>query len=135
MKKILFYLVFYVNISYASFPITGAELILNDTILPDTNKLVVKETKEEYHIRMRKLGIDISSSCPCELCLNLQPLSPEIRRESNRRLIINLLLVVLGLLLILLIIFINGMRNASFSFGDIKDSNGNSINLNDLFDP
>ena len=135
MKKILFYLVFYVNISYASFPITESRFILNDTILPDTNKEVVQETKEEYHIRMKKLGIDISASCPCELCLNLKSVSPEIRRESNRRQIKNLILVFLGLLLMLLIIFIIAMMNASFGFSDIKDSNGNSINLNDLFDP
>ena len=47
------------NVSYASFPI--------DTNRTDTSKVVVKETTEQYHLRLEKQGFDISN-CMCIDC-------------------------------------------------------------------
>ena len=70
IKKLLFLfisLIIFTNVSYASFPVHGETIIFIDTIIPDTNKVVKKETTEEYHIRMQKQGFDIES-CVCESC-------------------------------------------------------------------
>ena len=60
-------LITFTNIGYASFPVLGETIISIDTIIPDTNKSVKKETTEEYHLRMEKQGFDISN-CRCEDC-------------------------------------------------------------------
>ena len=52
IKKLLLLfitLITFTNIGYASFPIIGETIISIDTIIPDTNKSVKKETTEEYH--------------------------------------------------------------------------------------
>ena len=70
MKKLILLLITittFVNVSYASFPVLGEIIISIDTIIPDTNKIVKKETKEEYHKRMEKEGFDISN-CMCVDC-------------------------------------------------------------------
>ena len=55
------------NVSYASFPVHGEILISIDTLKADTNKVVKKETTEEYHLRMEKQGFDIDN-CMCQSC-------------------------------------------------------------------
>ena len=70
MKKLILLLITittFINVSYASFPVLGETIISIDTIIPDTNKIVKKETTEEYHLRMEKQGFDIES-CVCESC-------------------------------------------------------------------
>ena len=70
MKKIILLLIILttlINVSYASFPIPVQPVISIDTIIPDTNKIVVKETTSDYHSRMQKEGFDIES-CVCESC-------------------------------------------------------------------
>ena len=70
MKKLILLLITittFVNVSYASFPVHGEIIIPIDTLKPDTNKVVKKETTEEYHLRMEKQGFDIES-CVCESC-------------------------------------------------------------------
>ena len=54
------------NVSYASFPVIEVSTTYIDTV-PDTNKVVKKETTDEYHIRMQKQGFDIDN-CMCESC-------------------------------------------------------------------
>jgi len=63
----LFALFTITNVSQASFPIVSDLTIVIDHILIDTNKVVNKETTEEYHLRMEKQGFDISN-CRCEDC-------------------------------------------------------------------
>ena len=60
-------LITFTNIGYASFPVHAETIIPIDTLKPDTNKVVKKETTEEYHLRMEKQGFDIES-CVCESC-------------------------------------------------------------------
>ena len=72
MKKIiliLFTLTTLTNVSYSSFPIPVQPEIFIDTIIPNTNKIVVKETTSEYHSRMQKEGFDIDN-CMCIECRN-----------------------------------------------------------------
>jgi len=70
IKKLLLLLIMlitFTNVGYASFPVLGETIISIDTIIPDTNKIVKKETTEEYHKRMEKEGFDIDN-CMCESC-------------------------------------------------------------------
>ena len=86
MKNILFLLITIItltNVSYASFPVLGETIISIDTIIPDTNKIVKKETTEEYHKRMEKEGFDIEN-CMCADCrkfknVNLNLISDTIK--------------------------------------------------------
>ena len=70
IKKLLLLLITlitFTNVGYASFPVLGETIISIDTIIPDTNKIVKKETTEEYHKRMEKEGFDIEN-CMCQSC-------------------------------------------------------------------
>ena len=70
IKKLLFFfitLITFINVGYASFPVHREILNSIDTLKADTNKVVKKETAEEYHLRMEKRGFDIES-CVCESC-------------------------------------------------------------------
>jgi hypothetical protein len=62
----------FTNFSYASFPI--------DTNRTDTSKVIVKETTEQYHLRMEKQGFDISN-CMCIDCRKFKGSS--FNTESN----------------------------------------------------
>ena len=62
MKKLILLLITITtltNVSYASFPI--------DTNKTDTTQVAVKETTEQYHLKMEKQGFDISI-CMCVDC-------------------------------------------------------------------
>ncbi|MBC8265954.1 MAG: hypothetical protein H8E84_03220 [Flavobacteriales bacterium] len=64
MKKIILILIAlttFINVSYASFPMAS----IVDT--PTTDTILNIETIEQYHLRMQKMGFDLSS-CKCESC-------------------------------------------------------------------
>ena len=110
MKKLLLLLITLItlaNVSYASFPVLGETIISIDTIIPDTNKVVKKETTEEYHIRMQKQGFDIES-CVCESCRNgISPLTNnvEVKKvlKKNTKKIRNRTLIIVAIILLILI--------------------------------
>ena len=60
IKKLLFLfisLIIFTNVSYASFPVHREILNSIDTLKADTNKVVKKETTEQYHLRLQKTRI------------------------------------------------------------------------------
>ena len=105
MKKIILLLITlttFMNVSYASFPVSDTLKVKQDT--------VQIETVEQYHLRMQKMGIDLNS-CKCESCRNgISPLTNN--REVNKPLnqfkriwlpiiiTMAILAVILGLLLV-----------------------------------
>ena len=108
MKKIILLLITLTtltNVSYASFPIPFQPVISIDTIIIDTNKIVVKETTSEYHSRMQKEGFDIDN-CMCIDCTNnLSNSSKEVK--VNLKPLLGTLLVwiwVLGIILGIMLI-------------------------------
>ena len=74
------------NVSFASFPVTMEYVISIDTIKPDTNKIVIKETTAEFHSRLEKEGFDIDN-CMCEDCRRFKDSDIKSRedRYSNSR--------------------------------------------------
>ena len=118
MKKLILLLITLItltNVSYASFPITMDLVISIDTIIPDTNKVVIKETTAEFHSRMQKEGFDIDN-CMCEDCRRFKGSDIKERqdRHSNSRnffgtLGIGLLTLVMILGIVLIGIFFVGI--------------------------
>ena len=108
MKKIILLLITLTtltNVSYASFPIPVQPVISIDTIIPDTNKIVVKETTSEYHSRMQKEGFDIDN-CMCIDCRN-NPSKSSKEVKVNPKPLLGTLLVwisVLGIILGIMLI-------------------------------
>ena len=85
MKKLILLLITittFVNVSYASFPVYGEILISIDTLKPDTNKVIKKETTEEYHLRMEKQGFDINN-CMCIDCRKIKDITRDSNKNSN----------------------------------------------------
>ena len=110
MKKLILLLITLItltNVSYASFPITMDLVISIDTIIPDTNKVVIKETTAEFHSRMQKDGFDLAN-CMCEDCRSFKGVDVirEDRHSNSRtflgRLGIGLLfgVIILGIVLV-----------------------------------
>ena len=84
MKKLILLLITLItltNVSYASFPITMDLVISIDTIIPDTNKVVIKETTAEFHSRLEKEGFDIDN-CMCEDCRRFK--GSDIKEREDR---------------------------------------------------
>ena len=116
IKKLLLLLITlitFTNVGYASFPVLGETIISIDTIIPDTNKVVKKETTEEYHIRMQKQGFDIES-CVCESCRNgISPLTNnvEVKKvlKKNTKKIRNRTLIIVAIILLILIRILVGI--------------------------
>ena len=108
MKKIILLLITLrtlINVSYASFPIPVQPVISIDTIIPDTNKIVVKEITSEYHSRMQKEGFDIDN-CMCIDCRN-NPSKSSKEVKVNPKPLLGTLLVwiwVLGIILGIMLI-------------------------------
>ena len=108
MKKIILLLITLTtltNVSYASFPIPVQPVISIDTIIPDTNKILVKETTSEYHSRMQKEGFDIDN-CICINCRN-NPSKSSKEVKVNSKPFLGTLLVwiwVLGIILGIMLI-------------------------------
>ena len=102
---IFFTLTTLTNVSYASFPIPVQPVISIDTIIPDTNKIVVKEITSEYHSRMQKEGFDIDN-CMCIDCRN-NPSKSSKEVKVNPKPLLGTLLVwiwVLGIILGIMLI-------------------------------
>ena len=96
------------NVSFASFPVTMEYVISIDTIKPDTNKIVIKETTSEFHSRLEKEGFDIDN-CMCEDCRrfkNSNINSGEDRYSNSRKFFGTLGVGVLILVIILGVSFI-----------------------------
>ena len=84
MKKLILLLITLItltNVSYASFPVTMEIVISIDTIIPDTNKIVIKETTAEFHSRLEKEGFDIDN-CMCEDCRRFK--GSDIKEREDR---------------------------------------------------
>ena len=108
MKKLILLLITLItltNVSYASFPITMDLVISIDTIIPDTNKVVIKETTAEFHSRLEKEGFDIDN-CMCEDCRRFKGSDIKERqdRHSNSRKFLGTLGV--GVSIFVLILFV-----------------------------
>ena len=89
MKKLIFVLIMIItltNVSFASFPVTMEYVISIDTIKPDTNKIVIKETTAEFHSRLEKEGFDVDN-CQCKDCRRFKGSDIKERqdRHSNSR--------------------------------------------------
>ena len=69
------------NVSYASFPVTMEYVISIDTIKPDTNKIVIKETTAEFHSRLEKEGFDVDN-CQCKDCRRFK--GSDIKERQDR---------------------------------------------------
>ena len=111
MKKLIFLLIMIItltNVSFASFPVTMEYVISIDTIKPDTNKIVIKETTDEFHSRLEKEGFDIDN-CMCEDCRRFKGSDikgREDRYSNSRKYFATLGTGVVILLLILVVSFI-----------------------------
>ena len=115
MKKLIFVLIMIItltNVSFASFPVTMEYVISIDTI-PDTNKIVIKETTAEFHSRLEKEGFDIDN-CMCEDCRRFK--NSDIKESERRRKEIKIFgtLVVVALILLLVSILVTAITE-SFS--------------------
>ena len=85
MKKLIFLLIIIItltNVSFASFPVTMEYVISIDTIKPDTNKIVIKETTAEFHSRLEKEGFDVDN-CQCKDCRRFK--GSDIKERERRR--------------------------------------------------
>ena len=119
MKKLLLLIIIittFSNVIYASFPVIEVSTIYSDTI-PDTNKVVNKETTEEYHIRIQKQGFDIKN-CMCEDCRKFKGSDIKHRQDrySNSRKFFGTLgsgILITSFILgfLLLIMFYNAIRS------------------------
>ena len=125
MKKIMILLITLTtltNVSYASFPLPVQPVISIDTIIPDTNKIVINETTSEFHSRMQKEGFDISS-CMCVDCRNgISPLtknikSKEVLKKNKMNIWIRLLIIMTILSILLIILLFRWMESFNNSGG------------------
>ena len=106
MKKLIFLLIMIItltNVSFASFPVTMEYVISIDTIKPDTNKIVIKETTAEFHSLLEKEGFDIDN-CMCEDCRRFK--SSDIKKKKKLSKIIRYLLFIPLALFVILLIFL-----------------------------
>jgi len=79
MKKLLLILITlttFTNVSYASFPITDTLEIKQDTLQ--------KETVEQYHLRMQKMGFDIQD-CRCDDCKKFKGINNAMKIGETRQ--------------------------------------------------
>jgi len=79
MKKLFLLLIAlttFMNLSYASFPLTATLEIKRDT--------VQTETVAEYHLRMQKLGFDIQD-CRCVDCKKFKGINNAMKNGQTRQ--------------------------------------------------
>ena len=129
IKKLLLLLITlitFTNVGYASFPVLGETIISIDTIIPDTNKVVKKETTEEYHIRMEKQGFDIDN-CMCESCRD--GIAVRNSKTVNSRSSSSLYKIAAILFTISLIAFIVWMLDGVACINDASNCISNPISL------
>ena len=124
MKKQIFILMTLItfNVSYASFPVTMERVISIDTIMPDTNKIVIKETTSEFHSRMQKDGFDLAN-CMCEDCRSFKGVDVirEDRHSNSRTFLGTLGIGALILVTILAIVLVVSVIVAIGSWWDSMD--------------
>ena len=129
IKKLLLLfitLITFTNIGYASFPVLGETIISIDTIIPDTNKVVKKETTEEYHLRMEKQGFDIES-CVCESCRD--GIAEKNFKTVNSRHSSSLFRTASVLAVIALIVFVVWILDGVACINDVSTCSSNNIPL------
>ena len=129
IKKLLFLfiaLIIFTNVSYASFPVHGETIIPIDTLKPDTNKVVKKETTEEYHLRMEKQGLDIES-CVCESCRD--GIEEKNFKTVNSRHSSSLFRTAAVLWVIALIVFVVWILDGVACINDVSTCSSNNIPL------
>jgi uncharacterized membrane protein len=79
MKKLILLfitLTTFMNLSYASFPITYTLEIKQDT--------VYTETVAEYHLRMQKMGFDIED-CRCDDCKKFKGINNAMKNGETKQ--------------------------------------------------
>ena len=129
MKKLILFLIMITtlaNVSYASFPVLANTIIFIDTIIPDTNKIVKKETTEEYHFRMEKQGFDIES-CVCQSCRD--GIASKNYKTVNSRSSSSLFKTAAVLWVIALIVFVVWMLDGVACINDVSTCSSNNIHL------
>ncbi len=120
-KKILLLLItltIFTNVSYASFPV--------DTNKTDTSKVIVKETTEQYHLRMEKQGFDIEN-CMCESCRDGIPL--ERSTTVNSRSSSSMYKIAAILFALALIVFVFWMKDGIACIEDSSTCSSNNTPL------
>lgn len=116
MKKLILLLISLItctNVSYASFPIIETRI---DTPIVDT--ISNTESIDAYHLRMQKMGFDLSS-CKCESCRAGIPTPENIIVKTGKvqaKDIWAILKVVLILLLIIGILIVYSLSTATWHF-------------------
>jgi predicted membrane channel-forming protein YqfA (hemolysin III family) len=115
---LLITLITFTNVSYASFPV--------DTNKTDTTQVVVKETTEQYHLRMEKQGFDISN-CMCESCRHSIPL--ERSTTVNSRSSNSLYKIAAILFALALIVFVVWMLDGVACIEDSSTCASNTVPL------
>ena len=129
IKKLLLLfitLITFTNIGYASFPVIGETIISIDTIIPDTNKVVKKETTEEYHLRTEKQGFDIES-CVCQICRDC--IASKNYKTVNSRSSSSLFRTAFVLSVIALIVFVVWILDGVACINDVSTCSSNNIPL------
>ena len=108
----------FINVSYASFPV--------DTNKTDTTQFTVKETTEQYHLRMEKQGFNIES-CMCESCrdrISLErPITVNSRSSSSMYKIAAILFA------LALIVFVFWMKDGIACIEDSSTCSSNNTPL------
>ena len=129
IKKLLLLfitLIIFTNIGYASFPVHGEIFISINTLKADTNKVVKKETTEEYHLRMEKQGVDIDS-CVCQSCRD--GIASKNYKTVNSRSSSSLFKTAEVLWVIALIVFVVWMLDGVACINDVSTCSSNNIPL------
>ena len=104
------------NVSYSSFPV--------DTNKNDTAQVSLKETTEQYHLRIEKQGFDIEN-CVCESCRNGIPL--ERSTTLNSRSSSSLYKTAAILFALALIVFVFWMLDGIACIEDSSTCSSNNI--------
>lgn len=106
----------FTNVSYSSFPV--------DTNKNDTVQVSLKETTEQYHLKIEKQGFDIEN-CVCESCRNGIPL--ERSTTLNSRSSSSLYKTAAILFALALIVFVFWMLDGIACIEDSSTCSSNNI--------
>ena len=116
MKKVILILILLTtltNVSYASFPLPSVV----DTPITDT--ILNIETTEQYHLRIQKMGFDLSN-CNCDSCREEVSLEDGFHLKKKAEVNVRPILITLGVWLIvgiaILVVLVslwiwNGIKN------------------------
>ena len=107
----------FMNVSYASFPITDTLEVIQDT--------VQTETVEQYHLRMQKMGFDIED-CRCDDCKKFKGINNAMKNGETRQkqktnyksLFVTMGVWIIALVVILVIWLIVSIFNAFKGLGE-----------------